>query len=199
MLSHWCEKDHWLGQENQDGWGFTCKSEIWDGRRFSELQWFWNPEEEWQLPAKCDNCGGVVSVQDINSSPDGNDGQKLVTCLSCAVTFPHVIQKATGDPRNLAYILHWDGFQPFDGKYNHGSGAIEVQIANMSKEERQKQSEIFVVGFVHAYLLPEREGRYLWIHFCHLFLIKLKMDLSMASQLIIIALHCLTSLLGLQN
>lgn len=156
MLSHWFEKDHWLGQENQDGWGFTCKSEIWDGRRFSELQWFWNPEEEWQLPAKCDNCGGVVSVQDINSSPDGNDGQKLVTCLSCAVTFPHVIQKATGDPRNLAYILHWDGFQPFDGKYNHGSGAIEVQIANMSKEDRQKQSEIFVVGFVPAYLLPER-------------------------------------------
>ena len=80
MLSHWFEKDHWLGQENQDGWGFTCKSEIWDGRRFSELQWFWNPEEEWQLPAKCDNCGGVVSVQDINSSPDGNDGQKPVTC-----------------------------------------------------------------------------------------------------------------------
>ena len=82
--------------------------------------------------------------------------QKLVTCLSCAVSFPHVIQKATGDPRNLAYILHWDGFQPFDGKYNHGSGAIEVQIANMSKEDRQKQSEIFVVGFVPAYLLPER-------------------------------------------
>ena len=156
VLSHWFEKDHWLGQENQDGWGFTCKSEIWDGRRFSELQWFWNPEEEWQLPAKCDNCGGVVSVQDINSSPDGNDGQKLVTCLSCAVSFPHVIQKATGDPRNLAYILHWDGFQPFDGKYNHGSGAIEVQIANMSKEDRQKQSEIFVVSFAPAYLLPER-------------------------------------------
>ena len=26
----------------------------------------------------------------------------------------------------------------------------------MSKEDRQKQSEIFIVGFVPAYLLPER-------------------------------------------
>ena len=26
----------------------------------------------------------------------------------------------------------------------------------MAKEDRQKQSEIFVVGFVPAYLLPER-------------------------------------------
>ena len=29
-------------------------------------------------------------------------------------------------------------------------------MANMSKEDRQKQSEIFVVGFVPVYLLPER-------------------------------------------
>ena len=150
------------------------------------------------MPVKCDNCGGVISVHDINSSPYGIDGQKLVTCLSCAVTFPHVIQKVTGDPRNIAYLLHWDGFQPFDGKYNHGSGAIEVQIANMCKEDRQKQSEIFGVGFVPAYLLPERRPISL-DPFFHLFLMKLKMDLSMVLQLIIIALHRLTSLLGLQH
>lgn len=156
LLGHWFEKEHWLGQENREGWGFESKREIWDGKRFSELQWFWNPEEEWQVPAKCLNCGGVISVQQINSSPDTDGGQKLVTCQSCTVTVAHTIQKVNGDPRNLAYILHWDGFQPFDGKYNHGSGAIEVQIANMSKKDRQKQSEIFVVGFVPAYLLPER-------------------------------------------
>lgn len=157
ILAHWYEKDHWLGQENQESWGFECKKEIWDGRRFSELQWFWNPEEEWQLPAKCLNCGGVISVQEINSSPETPDGsQKLVTCPHCAVTGAQTVKKVHGDPRNLAYILHWDGFQPFDGKYNHGSGAIEIQIANMCKENRQKKSEIFVVGFVPAYLLPER-------------------------------------------
>lgn len=156
IMAHWFEKDHWLGQENQEGWGFEDKREIWDGKRFSELQWFWNPEEEWQLPTKCLNCGGVISVQEINSSPDTDGGQKLVTCPYCTVTVSHTVQKVNRDPRNLAYILHWDGFQPFDGKYNHGSGAIEVQIANMGKKDRQKQSEIFVVGFVPAYMLPER-------------------------------------------
>ena len=155
MLSHWFEKDHWLEPENQDSWGFETKKEVWDGKRFAELQWFWNPDEQWQLPAKCESCGGVISVQDIETSPDGGDGQKLVTCPSCTATFAHTIQRVHGDPRNLAYIVHWDGFQPFDDKYNHGSGAIEVQIANMYKGDRQKQSEIFVLGFVPAYLLPK--------------------------------------------
>ena len=79
-----------------------------------------------------------------------------MTCPHCTVTVAHTIRKVNGNPRNLAYIVHWDGFQPFDGRCNHRSGAIEVQIANMSKEYRQKQSEVFVVGFVPAYLLPER-------------------------------------------
>ena len=156
MLSHWFQKDHWIERESEDGWGFELKKEIWDGNRFAELQWFWNPEEQWKLPAKCRSCKGVVSVEDIESSPDGNEGEKLVTCPYCKEVFTHKMEMASGDPRNLAYILHWDGFQPFDGKYNHGSGALEVQIANMCKEDRQKQCEIFVVGFVPTYLLPER-------------------------------------------
>lgn len=38
MLSHWFERDHWILQESQDGWGFETKTEIWDGNRFAELQ-----------------------------------------------------------------------------------------------------------------------------------------------------------------
>ena len=156
MLSHWFERDHWILQESQDGWGFETKTEIWDGNRFAELQWFWNPEEQWKLPAQCPSCKGVISVANIESFPDGNSGDKLVTCPFCRGSFAHKIELASGDPRNIAYILHWDGFQPFDGKNNQVSGALEVQIANMYKEDRQKQSEIFVVGFVPTYLLPER-------------------------------------------
>lgn len=156
MLSHWFERDHWILQESQDGWGFETKTEIWDGIRFAELQWFWNPEEQWKLPAQCLSCKGVISVANIELFPNGNSGDKLVTCPFCRGSFAHKIELASGDPRNIAYILHWDGFQPFDGKNNHGSGALEVQIANMYKEDRQKQSEIFVVGFVPTYLLPER-------------------------------------------
>ena len=156
MLSHWFERDHWILQESQDGWGFEPKTEIWDGTRFAELQWFWNPEEQWKLPSQCPCCKGVISVANIESFPDGNSGDKLVTCPFCRGSFAHKIEIASGDPRNIACILHWDGFQPFDGKNNQVSGALEVQIANMYKEDRQKQSEIFVVGFVPTYLLPER-------------------------------------------
>ena len=53
MVSHWFERDHWILQESQDGWGFETKTEIWDGTRFAELQWFWNPEEQWKLRAQC--------------------------------------------------------------------------------------------------------------------------------------------------
>ena len=40
MTSHWEEKEHWLGVEG----GHSVKKEIWDGSRFGELSWFWNPD-----------------------------------------------------------------------------------------------------------------------------------------------------------
>ena len=131
MLSRWFERDHWIVQKSEDGWDFENKKETWDGNRFVELQWVWNPEKQWKLPAQCPSCKGVISVINIESFPDGNSGEKLVTCPFCRENFTHKIEMATGDPRHIAYILHWDGFQPFDGNNNHGSGALEVQIANM--------------------------------------------------------------------
>ena len=77
-------------------------------------------------------------------------------CPSCHKHFEHKPANAYGDPRNIAYILHWDGFQPFSGKDNHGCGALEVQIATMCKEDRCKAEEVFVVGFVPCYLLPNK-------------------------------------------
>ena len=46
-------------------------NEIWDGDRFSELSWFWNPDAEWILPAKCPEnyCNGVVSSDNIEAAP----------------------------------------------------------------------------------------------------------------------------------
>ena len=31
MLSHWFERDHWILQESQDGWGFETNTEIGTG------------------------------------------------------------------------------------------------------------------------------------------------------------------------
>ena len=49
---------------------------------------------------------------------------------------------------------HWDGFQPFGNK-KRSTGAIEVSIATMSKEDRLCTEEIYTVGFVPSYDLPE--------------------------------------------
>lgn len=52
MLAHWIKKDHWLAN------GVNCrlKKELWDGKRWSELEWFWNPDSTWTLPTCCVHC-----------------------------------------------------------------------------------------------------------------------------------------------
>ena len=61
MTAHWSDKDHWInGSDN--GWGI--KKEVWDGSRFSELSWFWNPDKSWCLPTRCntEGCKNVLSA-----------------------------------------------------------------------------------------------------------------------------------------
>ena len=57
MMAHWQEKEHWREKEHGQDTINTEKdflyNEIWDGYRFSEFSWFWNPDAEWILPAKC--------------------------------------------------------------------------------------------------------------------------------------------------
>ena len=36
------------------------------------------------------------------------------------------------------------------------TGAIEISIGNMSKENRSATEEVYVVGFVPSYLLPKK-------------------------------------------
>ena len=57
MTAHWLEKDHWM----YDKGGYYVRNEIWDGSRFAELAWFWDPSCEWVLPAFCPSCKCVVS------------------------------------------------------------------------------------------------------------------------------------------
>ena len=111
MLANWLEKDHWL-EKSED---CRLKKEIWDGKRWSELQWFWNPESTWALPTLCLHCGIPISADHLASSPNqvGNDNLKIVECLVCFEQFEHCIKMAKGSPLNLALIGHFDGWQPF--------------------------------------------------------------------------------------
>lgn len=40
--------------------------EIWDGKRFAELSWFWDPDKEWLLPVRCPMCSSVISAEEIS-------------------------------------------------------------------------------------------------------------------------------------
>lgn len=150
MLAHWRQKDHWL---TSDPW--PVKSEIWDGDRFRELSWFWNPDESWLLPARCPErcCNGVISSNEIEEAICDANSEEIVEieCPYCFNIFRHIPKYANG-PRNIAYIGHWDGWSPF--RSSHKSGAIEVTIATMLKQERCSVREVYVLGFVPANRVP---------------------------------------------
>ena len=160
MMAHWEEKEHWLEKEHcadsMDNERNFLRKEIWDGDRFSELPWFWNPDAQWILPARCPEnfCNGVVSSDDIESAPpvEGTE-EKVLECPNCYNTFSYKVKYAKGDPRNLAYIGHWDGWSPYKSG-NHKCGAIEVSVATMNKQERCKVDEVYVIGFVPSNLVP---------------------------------------------
>ena len=62
MTTHWRNKEHWLPDEMKEGWGWHSKSELWDGCRFAELSYFWNPNRGWYLPARCafEGCENIM-------------------------------------------------------------------------------------------------------------------------------------------
>ena len=176
MLQHWAERDHWLPTSAN----ITPKKEIWDGERFSQLSWFWNPESEWVVPVRCPCCKVIVSSTTILAAcgPRECNGNQQVSvfCPECSHKFDHEVKWTKGDPRNIALIGHWDGWQPFSTSSKHSSGkiylnaqkllcigmcvrligAIEVSIATMSKEHRSSTDEVYVCGFVPKYLLPNK-------------------------------------------
>ena len=117
MLGHWEEKDVWL---NKIGVTYPIK-EIWHGSRFKELSWFWDPSKEWYLPIKCGNCDRFFSI-DYSS-----DNQ----CPFCYNDDNLPPQKVKGDPRNIALIGHWDGFQPGFGRpKSHSCGMYLFALMN---------------------------------------------------------------------
>ena len=64
MTAHWEEKDHWLNRESK----LECRRELWNGNRFAELSWFWDPSSRWILPVYCPFCKSVVSSEVVRQS-----------------------------------------------------------------------------------------------------------------------------------
>ena len=74
MTYHWRkEKDHWINRDGANGEVHYPLKEIWDGTRFAELSWFWDPKKTWTLPVFCKFCSSVISVEEVESSSFIND------------------------------------------------------------------------------------------------------------------------------
>ena len=121
MMAHWEEKEHWISGV---GPNFTLK-EVWDGSRFNELKWFWDPACEWMLPGRCSFCATVISTDEIQSSPHNEeDGTYSVQCEECGTRVQHQLQYVRGEPPNIAFIGHWDGWQPLGYPGSHSCGEL---------------------------------------------------------------------------
>ena len=167
MLDHWREKDHWFyTNERGQTQGWPIKKELWDGTRFSQYSWFFDKEMEWLQPAICPHCKQlkqttIISAQDIASYDVLQDDTVDIVCPSCRNVFNHAPKYSSGDPRNIVYIAHWDGFSPFGTSGGHSTGVIDVKIANMSKSKRNHADQVFVVGFVPCYKTPDETPEFL--------------------------------------
>jgi len=95
MLSHWFARSNWLGCSCSN----AQKSEIWDGERWVELQWFWDPNSTWTiLPTLCPFCQIPVAAEHLLKSEDGTSCCKYVECPNCYEDFEHFLKTAHGSP-----------------------------------------------------------------------------------------------------
>ena len=136
MTQHWKHKENWLCGTRDN----IIYKEFWDGERFAELKWFWDPEKEWMLPAYCTTCNEVVntdfikaaqrmqSAADEGSSTCTSQLQLIIDCPHCYSQFNHSPRFTKGDPRNIALLGHWDGFQPFSTSPRHSCGEFDNGI-----------------------------------------------------------------------
>ena len=131
MTQHWKHRENWLhGARDNDN---LIYKEFWDGKRFAELKWFWDPEEEWMLPSYCTACNKIVNTDIIKDaqrmqSDEGSSTsttQLIIECPHCYSQFNHSPRFTKGDPRNIALLGHWDGFQPFNTSPRHSCGKFD--------------------------------------------------------------------------
>ena len=98
MATHWLQKERWL-----NGSASHPLIEIWDGTRFAEVSWFWDPSKRWLLPVRCGLCHKIISTEEITSAMEGVEvltPELTIVCPHCYTKFSHSPQYMNGDPRN---------------------------------------------------------------------------------------------------
>ena len=145
MIAHWQQKEHWLYR--------SCSSvqpynEIWDGLRFHELRWFWNPQERWLLPVRCPLCTEIISTDTLALITAEQNAPSHIECIYCYRRFSYCPKYAYGDPRNIALIGHWDGWQPFSTSAKHSCGRYICNLMHYNLNSIY----IYICIYVHVYV-----------------------------------------------
>ncbi|MCO5606008.1 hypothetical protein L7F22_060195 [Adiantum nelumboides] len=136
MLNIWRRKQQWLpkGSNNQQG----RIIDFWNGSKFKEVKDFWDPMASYELPVVCSNvaCNKVYTTFPTSKRHEalqrGWDDDKAVydfTCSECLEDIQCKRKMQRGDPRNVALLLHWDGFQT-SRTTQKSCGVVEVLLLN---------------------------------------------------------------------
>ncbi|KAL3696395.1 hypothetical protein R1sor_010471 [Riccia sorocarpa] len=140
MLTMWRARQKWLPRVTD-----TCSSEPsptfpikewWDGSRIKEISWFWNPTVEFELPVICYECYHVYQVfpekcevLQLSENINSETGDYEFICMNCGYRVKQHPKYAKGDPRNIAVMAHWDGFQSASSVIR-STWAVELKVLN---------------------------------------------------------------------
>jgi len=152
-LAHWLDKECWFNKRTPN----VPYKEIWHGSRFSELSYFWDSEKDSFLPTCCQNCGNIISLNEIQAQSTNvlAPGDRVyLSCSECLFDFVYIIKTAKGNPLNQAFIFHEDGFNAFVKK-TRGVSAIHISDACTNKDTRLHEKNIHVYSFVPTNLIKE--------------------------------------------
>ena len=158
LLEHWEDSITSLGQP--DDYDHPEKTELWHGRRFRELAYFWDPSQSTLLPALCPCCSAIVAASEIAAACICDDSVSssstvTVTYDSCAESFSTQPKYMKGDPRNQALLIHYDGWCP----HTTSSGsvaAITLTHGCTNKVNRSHGENALVYSFIPVSQLPEK-------------------------------------------
>ena len=122
-LAHWRARSDWLGKPktSQESRGI----EMWHGQQnlFKRYESFFDPNQTMEIPSYCHTigCNQVIPVRDIKQA--AAEGVRM-TCPKCGLEDEYKLTVIAGDPRNIAVMLHWDGWSApnMGGTSTHKSG-----------------------------------------------------------------------------
>ena len=84
LMAHWEQKDEWFNRQND--YQPPSQSELWHGRRFRELSWFWDSSKQYLLPEKCPRCLKIIPTKYLQS----NGGNTNLQCMHCVLVPLHI-------------------------------------------------------------------------------------------------------------